>query len=544
MFRHRLTAGLIGLLPVLTIAAAKPAQDPAAAERIHAAVAFLADDLLEGRAAGTRGYDIAAHFVATQFQLLGLKPGGAKGQWFQPIDLIEATSLIPEAGLSLDRDGQTVTLNSSADFLPGLDYHALKSSVTGEPVFVGFGVHAPELKHDDFANVDLKGRIAVVLSGGPPTFPSESRAHHAAGLTKNAELVRHGAIGVITVRTPGDEKRVPWERLVQSSWRPGMRWIGSDGQPVDAWPELKRTATLSPEGAAKLFAGASKSLEQVFADAEQGRVQDVKLPGRVTLSGQTLHNRRESTNVVGILEGDDPVLKHEYVVLSAHLDGLGRGAAVNGDAIYNGALDNATGVAVMLEVARSLRASPERLKRSVIFVAVTAEERGLLGSDVFARNPMIEGGRIVADINMDMPVMLAPTADLVAVGAEHSSLGPIAARAAAAENFALTPDPTPEENIFVRSDQYMFVRQGVPSIFLCAGIRSRDPNIDLGSLAKEFRDHRYHMPSDDLSQSIHYPSLAGLARVNVRIVREVANAAARPSWNPGDFFGERFSKKP
>jgi len=228
--------------------------------------------------------------------------------------------------------------------------------------------------------------------------------------------------------------------------------------------------------------------------------------------------------------------------MTAHLDHLGRGAEVNGDGIYNGALDNASGVAVMLEVARLLKAgAPPR--RSVLFVALTAEERGLLGSDVFARQPTVPREALVADVNMDMPVALGPVADWVAFGAEHSTLGPVAARAARAEGYRLSPDPEPEEIVFVRSDQYMFVRQGVPSIYMSSGNRSRDPAIDLAQRADEFRRTHYHQPSDDTKLPIDYPSLAGLARVNLRIVREVANATARPSWNPGDFFGERFAPR-
>jgi Zn-dependent M28 family amino/carboxypeptidase len=513
----------------------------AAAARLRAHVAFLADDLLEGRAAGARGYDLAARYVATEFEALGLRPGGTGGDWFQPVELIEASPVIAAGEFVIERDGQTLRLGSAVDFLPLRDYTAARSSITGPLEFVGFGVSAPERGYDDFAGADLQGKIAVVLSGAPPTFDSESRAHYSASLTKLPELVRRGAVGMITVLTPVDEQRTPWERWVQRSWFPGMRWIDSDGQPVDAFAELKCGAVMGRTGAAKLFAGTGHRLEEVFAAAEAGRPQHFALPGRVTLAGQTTLARRQSANVVGLIEGADPVLRNEYVVLSAHLDHLGRGAAVGGDAIYNGALDNATGVAVMLEVARMLNIDVRRPKRSVLFVALTAEERGLLGSDVFARRPTVPKGALVADINMDMPVALGPVADWVAFGAEHSTLGPVAARAAKAEGYALSPDPMPEEIVFVRSDQYMFVRQGVPSIFMSAGTHSRDPAIDVKARAEGFLHEHYHMPSDDTSLPIHYPSLAGLARVNARIVREVADAPQRPAWNPGDFFGSRFA---
>ena len=379
--------------------------------------------------------------------------------------------MIAAGELVLERGGSTERLESATDFLPLRDYGAAQSSVTAPLEFVGFGVNAPERGYDDFEGVDLKGKIAVELFGAPATFDSEARAHYSATLTKLAELVRRGAAGVIIVLTPVEEKHTPWQRWVQRSWFPAMRWIGADGQPVDAFPQLRRLALMGQTGAARLFAGAVYSVEDVYAAAAAGRPPHFALPGQATLAGQTTLARRQSANVIGLLEGADPVLKHQYVVLSAHLDHLGRGAAVGGDTIYNGALDNASGVAVMLEVARMLESSGTRPKRSVLFVALTAEERGLLGSDVFARQPPVSNGALVADINMDMPLALGPVADLVAFGAEHSTLGPVVARAAAAEGYALSPDPMPEEVVFVRSDQYMFVRQGVPSIYIDTGRR-------------------------------------------------------------------------
>ncbi len=533
------------LWPLLATAATAPrvdAEAEAAAARIEAHVSFLADDLLEGRAAGSRGFELAARYVAAEFAALGLKPAGSAGGWYQPIELLEGSPLIPAGEFVIERDGQTTRLDSAVDFLPSVDYSAAKSSVTAALEFVGFGVSAPERGYDDYAGADLKGKIAVLLTGAPPSFESEARAHYSATLTKLPELVRRGAVGAIFVLTPTDEKLTPWERQVQRSWFAGMRWIGADGRPVDAFPQLQRRALMGRAGAAKLFAAADHPLEAVFATAAAGRAQHFALPGQVTLAGQTTLTRRSSENVVGLIEGSDPVLKHEYVVLSAHLDHLGRGAAVGGETIYHGALDNAAGVAVMLEVGHILEAAGRRPRRSVLLLALTGEERGLLGSDVFARQPTVPNGAVVADVNMDMPVALGPLADWVAFGAEHSTLGPVAARAAKAEGYALSPDPMPDEIIFVRSDQYMFVRQGVPSIYMSSGSRSKDPAVDVKGRWEEFLKVHYHQPSDDLKLPIHYPSLAGLARVNARIVREVADAPARPTWNPGDFFGERFAR--
>jgi hypothetical protein len=520
-------------------AAGRPDVQP---ERIRAHVEFLADDLLEGRAAGTRGYDLAARYVAAQMAALGLKPAGTAGTWYQEIEFLEGSPVVPAGRLELLRDGSVVALESARDFLPALDYFAAQSEIEAPLAFVGFAVHAPERGYDDFAGVDLRGKIAVVLSGGPPTFPSTARAHYSAGLTKNAELVRRGAVGVLTVRTPWDERTTPWERIVQQSWRPGMRWLDADGRPANAFPELKRQATLGPSGATAVFAEAAKSLEQVFEDAKAGRSTAFELPGRARLAGQTMTSRRQSANVVGILEGSDPKLRGEHLVLTAHLDGVGRGAAVAGDSIYNGAMDNATGIGVMLEVARALQSAKVRPKRSIVFVATTAEERGLLGADYYAERPTVPRASIVANLNMDMPVAAVPLRDLVAYGAEHSTLGSVVSRAARAEGYVLTPDPRPDEVIFVRSDQYPFVRRGIPALYLDAGEAAIDGSARGRETYDAFLKDRYHQPSDDLSQPIDYGTLAGLARVNARVVLEVANARERPRWNAGDFFGETYGK--
>jgi Zn-dependent M28 family amino/carboxypeptidase len=244
--------------------------------------------------------------------------------------------------------------------------------------------------------------------------------------------------------------------------------------------------------------------------------------------------------VLGVLPGTDPDLRNEVIVVSAHLDHLGRGLAVNGDSIYNGAHDNAIGIAILLEMARALHVSNTKPRRSVLFAAVTAEEKGLLGSDYFAQHPRDDGRLIVANINIDMPLPLAPVRDFVAIGAEHSSFATIARNAAAAQGYRLSPDPAPEEVSFIRSDQFSFIRHGVPALELKSGYQGRDPAIDVGALQKQFRESNYHQPSDDLTLPLDYGTAADLARVELRILLEAANAASAPRWNEGDFFAEKF----
>jgi Zn-dependent M28 family amino/carboxypeptidase len=260
----------------------------------------------------------------------------------------------------------------------------------------------------------------------------------------------------------------------------------------------------------------------------------------LTLSATTGLRKTESTNVVGILPGSDPQLKNEYVVITAHLDHLGRGAAVNGDSVYNGAHDNAVGIGVMLEIARSLRASNTRPKRSIAFVAVTAEEKGLLGSDFFAQQAQDREQKLVANINMDMPMLLAPIFDFVALGSEHSTLGAMAKQSVAAQGYRLSADAQPELVKFIRSDQFSFIRRGVPALSLTGGYQPRDPSVDLAELREQFLSEHYHQPSDDLTLPMDYPTAADLARIDARIALAIANATGAPKWNNNDFFGEKF----
>ena len=515
---------------------ATPAIQPQA---LQAHVSFLADDLLDGRAAASRGYEIAAKYVAAQLQQYGLKPAGDEGGWFQQVPLLEATAVLPGSSAKLTRDNQSTEFEYSTDYLPGAYFAASNSNVTAPLAFAGFGVEAPDLHYNDFEHVDLAGRIAVIFSGAPAQFPSYARAYHSWSSRKWSKLVEHGAVGVIVIDSPEDAQRIPWERSVALSWVPQMRWLDENGTPVDAFPELKLRFRFNPEAAPRLFEGAERSYAEVLAALTDSIAQGFALPSTMTLTTTTGLRRTTSTNVVGLLEGADPKLKSEYVVVSAHLDHLGKGAAVDGDSVYNGAHDNALGIALLLEMARTLAAGP-RPKRSILFVAFTAEERGLLGSDFFVAHSGTPPRSFVANINIDMPLTFAPTRDVIAYGAEHSSLGPLAATAAGAYGYRISPDLRPQEAAFIRSDQFSFVRRGVPAVALQSGNQSRDAKIDLQAIQLEFRERHYHQPSDDTSLPMDFPAAADLARINRRIVQDVANAANRPRWRPGDFFGRTF----
>jgi Zn-dependent M28 family amino/carboxypeptidase len=402
-------------------------------------------------------------------------------------------------------------------------------------------VRAPELQHDDFAGVDVKGKIAVVLDNAPARFPVDQRAYYASSTEKLRELERLGAVGVIFLGDPVNEKKRPWARDAPNWRRPGMRRLDAQGRPVDDFPGLAVRIAGNVKLADALFAGSPHTPAEVFAMLEAGTLRPFDLAGTATLASRAKLEHVESRNVIARLPGSDAQLSTEHVVFTAHLDHVGIGVPHDGDSIYNGAQDNAVGVATMLEAARLLAADPVRPKRSSLFIALTAEEKGLLGAFHFAAQPTVPAASLVANVNMDMPLLLADVTDVIPIGIEHSTLEAVAQRAVADVGLTLTPDPFPEEVVFVRSDQYAFVRQGLPAIYLLAGVKPRDGS-DGGSMFTDWLSHHYHLPSDDLSQPIHWLGAARLAHVNYRIGLAIGNDAARPAWKPGDFFGEKFGR--
>lgn len=536
------TGILLAALPLSTAAETRPALS---ADRLEAHVRILSDDAMEGRQAGHAGYDRSAEYVAGQLHALGLKPAGDRPEadglagYFQKVTLQGAKRVAEGARLTLARaDGTTVSLSYPEDFIVGVSMANSQTQLAAPLVFAGFGLDAPERGHNDYAGLDVTGKIVVLLSGTPEGWPSEIAAYY--GTTKAETAARLGAVGILTVGTKASEERRPYKKSLDYLDSESMTWVGADGTPFVRAPEIRVSAALSPEAAARLFKGAPKSYAQVLEEAEKGTPKGFALPATATIAQHSTHRQLQSANVAAVLEGSDPALKAEYVVLTAHLDGLGVGKAVNGDKIYNGAMDNATGIATLIETARAFIESGQKPKRSVMFLAVTAEEKGLVGADFFARNPTVAKEAVVANVNLDMPVLLYPFKDVVAFGAQHSTLGDIVARAAAQAGIALSPDPMPGEAIFTRSDHYRFVQQGVPSVMLMPGFQSADPSRDGGKLWMHFLQNNYHRPNDDLTQPIDWQAGKAFAEVNYMIARDIANAPQRPTWLPGNFFGAKF----
>ena len=518
----------------------KPPNETEAGQRIEADVAALADEAMAGRETGTGGYERAAQYVAERFAAIGLLPAGDQGDWFQSVPLLKATALAEGARLEVRRGGRSTALELRTHFLPGVDFNREASSLEAPAVFVGQAVHAPELGHDDFAGLDLRGRIAVMFGGAPGTFDNTHRAFHASRREKLRNVVERGAVGAVFVNTADDEARHPWARAAEHMDRPAMRLRDADGRGIDTWPQLQATATVSAAAADLLFEGGELTAAQLFDAAREGRLRGFDLPGTLLLASRSRIEPVASPNVVGRIAGSDPALASEHVVYTAHLDHLGTGGDPDGEAVYSGAMDNALGVAIMLEAARELAAAPTP-KRSLLFVALTGEEQGLLGAEWFARNPSVDG-TLVANINMDMPMLTAPTTDVVPVGVDHSTLDAVLEQAAGEIGVALSPDPFPEEVVFVRSDQFAFVRAGIPAIYLMGGVVGANPEQDPKLAMTWFLRNCYHQPCDNLDLPIQYGDAARMARLNARIGQLVGDAPQRPAWKAGDFFGEKFGR--
>ena len=512
-------------------------------EAIRGDMRFLSDDLLEGRGTGTRGYDLAAKFMATQFETLGLQPAGDAGTYFQSVPLRSLKTDETRTTLSLTRAGKEETLAFRADYILHGDPARVESSVEAEVAFVGFGVTAPEQGYDDYKGVDVKGKI-VAMTFGAPSFESSLKAHYSSGSVKAKNAVLHGAIGIIVVDDPMLEHIYPFSKRVRDLARPEFRWLDKGGQPNDYYPELKCSVSLGLAATRKFFEGSPHTAEEVFAAAKAGRPASFALPITAKVRTYTQWQDVHSPNVVAKLEGSDTVLKSEYLVYSAHLDHLGIGEAVQGDKIYNGALDNATGSAILLEIARAFTKMNPRPRRSILFVAVTAEEAGLLGSDYFVHYPTVAKSSIVADVNTDMDLMLWPLQDIVAFGAEHSTLGGVIRRATERMHLIESPDPLADLVIFIRSDQYSFVKQGIPAVMPSPGFKSSDPAIAPFDILGKWEDTRYHQPQDDMEQpGLDFDAATKYAQFVFLCGYLIASDQERPAWNKGDFFGELYGRK-
>ncbi|MBT0586740.1 M28 family metallopeptidase [Alteromonas oceanisediminis] len=518
------------------------------ADRIKAHLHFLADDLLEGRETGSRGHEIASLYIATELAKYGLTPAGTDAQaqgmsaYMQRVEFRHATLVQESPKMAIIGPEGSQTLDYPKQFIMGPDLISTESNVEAKLIFVGYGITAPLLEHDDYAGLDVDGKIVVALSGKPQHFPSEEGAHFASGSQKQRYAAQNGAVGMITIVTPQSEKVRPYQNSLNYLHTPAMRWLKENGEPANVQKSLIGSAYLPMDSAELLFEGAQRSLDDIYTELESdGSPAGFDLPYTVALSRESEHKTITSPNVAAILEGSDPELKNEYVVYSAHSDHIGFAKTVKKDKINNGAMDNASGTSVMLETARLFSQMDTKPKRSILFVAVTGEEKGLLGADYYARNPTVPKGSMVANVNLDMPILTYEFADVIAFGANHSDMQASVDDAAQKVGIELSPDPWPEQALFTRSDHYSFVKQGVPAVFLVPGLKASDPDVDGSEVFGHFISTHYHKPSDDLNQDFNWQAATKFTAVNVQIGLTLANQAERTRWNEGDFFGDTFA---
>jgi hypothetical protein len=501
-------------------------------------IQFLADDKLKGRNIGTPEFQMAVDYVSGQFHKLGLKPAGTNG-YLQPIQFESRTLAPEESKITLVRDGKEEPLALGAD--ANLSARAdLAPKLEAPMVFVGYGLVIPEAHWDELSGLDLKGKIAVYVNApGPAETPAPVKSHLGSAAERWRVLHEAGAVGIATLAVGGRGGGPPAAGGGRGPMPP---------QPSVslAEPELSETTgmqvslTVTPRGADKLFEGSGHT----FAELQALVLENKPLPhfpliGTLVSQAKIERGTLESTNVVGMVPGSGK-LKDEYVILSAHLDHVGVGRPVNGDDIYNGAMDDASGIATIIEVARLLKESRFKLRRSVIFLAVTAEEKGELGSRYFAAHPTVPFKQIVADINLDMFLPLYPLQVIEVQGLMESTLGETVKAAAAVDGVDVQVDQEPAENRFIRSDQYSFIRRGVPALAFKFGYL---PGSADETTRKTWVRDRYHKPSDDLSQPVDTAAAAKFDRIILRLMEMVANDAARPQWRQDSFF-KRFATEP
>jgi Zn-dependent M28 family amino/carboxypeptidase len=491
-------------------------------------VKVLADDKMQGRETGSAELRQAEAFVVEQLKKSGLEPAGSDG-FYQPVKLRSKQIIEKESSAALVRDGKKEPLVLGEDAYFGTRGN-LAPQVQGQLVFVGYGLSVPEANYDDLAGLDLKGKIAVSFAGSPANIPGALASHYRSAAERGKSYRKAGIIGSISIPNPG-AMDIPWSRMSANRAHVSMELVG---QEFNETAGEQISMTFNPAAAEKLFAGSAHTFVEIVELAKAG-VQLPRFPLAVSIQATTKVEEKEvdSANVIARLPGTDPALKNEYVVLSAHIDHIGVGEPINGDRIYNGAMDNASGSAVLLDVAASLKKSPEKLRRSLLFVFVTGEEKGLLGSKYFTAHPTVDAKSMVADINIDMFLPIVPLKVLTVYGLQESGVGDVATQAANARGIRVQSDPEPQRNSFIRSDQYNFIRHGVPAVAMKVGF---DPGSPEQKIFKDWLTNRYHAPSDDLDQPIDLSAAAGYEEIIRAMMISLADNTTKPQWNADSFF--------
>ncbi|MEQ1884548.1 MAG: M28 family peptidase, partial [Bryobacteraceae bacterium] len=506
--------------------------DEISAERMRAHVRFLSSDLLEGRGVGTRGGDLATEYIATQFALAGLKPAGDNGTWYQKFTLVGST---PQATTSMSADstragGSKLSFKWLDEFVGVTLRQQANVSIDADAVFVGHGITAPEYQWDDYKGVDVRGKIVVLFTGEPPSndpkfFTGEALTYYGRWSYKYEEAARRGAAGAIIIHTTPTAS-YGWN-VVRSSWSTeDLANSLAQGQYA-----LGIASWVTTEAGQKIAATIGKNVDELLKMADTRGFQAIPLPLRFHVKTDAKIRTMETRNVVGKVEGGDPALRDEAVLFSAHWDHLGVGEAINGDNIYNGASDNATGCAILLEIARAWAGLQQRPRRSAIFVSVAAEEGGLLGSEYYGKHPVVPAGKTALALNYDSYMAMGRMSDVQVRGAERTTIFPIVEQAARRYSLALAKDPTPAAGLYYRSDHFSFARVGIPSFSVDKGVELAGTEPGAGKKAEdEYYAKRYHQPSDQYNDNWNLADMETYARFGMVINMNVANQPKLPTW--------------
>ena len=492
-------------------------------------VKFLADDSLEGRDTGSEGLRKAQAYAVEQFKKAGLEPAGTDG-FYQPVRFRQFQVDEARSSLALTHGGVSKALSFVDDAFFSTRATRESVKVSAPLVFAGYGLKIPEKNLDELGGLDLKGKVVVYLAGSPSDIPTALASHYQSIGERWKALRAAGAIGIITVANPASMD-IPWARISVNRNHPSMDLADPEFNETQG---LQLGVVFNPASAEQLFGGSGHTFAEIAALGKD-RKPLPHFPLAVSLAADAvvLSASVESANLVAKLPGTDPILKNESVVLSAHIDHIGIGAPINSDRIYNGAMDDGSGSALVLDMAASLKAHPESHKRSLLFLLVTAEEKGLLGSRYFAAHPTVPLKSIVADINVDMFLPIVPLKILKIEGIEESDLGTRASAIAQSLGVKPIPDPEPLRNAFIRSDQYSFIKQGVPAVKMDVGFELGAPE---QKIFKDWLTNRYHAPSDDANQPVDLQAAALYEEITRRLLLETANDAARPQWKADSFF--------
>jgi Zn-dependent M28 family amino/carboxypeptidase len=491
-------------------------------------IKVLADDKLEGRDTGSRGEREAQAYAVEQLKSAGAEPAGVSG-FYQPVSFVSRQIVEKDCNLVLMHDGKREPLTLGEDAIIGTRIMPAPE-VEAPLVFAGYGLKVPDKNYDDFAGIDIRGKIIVILSGSPSEIPGALASHYQTAAERWKVLRAAGAIGIVSLLNPASMD-IPWSRIALNRAHPSM---DLDYPEFNESEGAKLTVMVNPASAGKFFAGSGHTFEEI-AGLGKDRKPLPHFALAISLAAKTKVDvtRVESANLVARLPGSDPALKDEYVVLSAHLDHIGIGEPINGDRIYNGAMDNGSGSALVLDMAASFKKNPEKLRRSILLVLVTGEEKGLLGSKYFAAHPTVAPKSIVADVNVDMFLPIVPLKLLTVLGLDDSDLGDRVREIAQSRGVKVQPDPEPLRNLFVRSDQYNFIRHGIPSVIMSV---APEPGSPEQKLFKDWLTQRYHAPSDDVNQPVDLAAAAKYEEIVRSLLVNIANGDRRPQWKPDSFF--------